>query len=133
MSLDVSVRNSLTGAVLGRTSYAGPATLYAALIVGASAALTGGTEVSGGAYARQAITNNTANFPAPSGGATSNANPIQYPTSTAAWGTVNAVRLYDASSGGNLVGGAMLSPAATVDATGITVTVPALALSLTIT
>lgn len=132
MSLDVSVRNSLTAAVLGRVSYQGPATLHAALIVGASGPLSGGTEVSGNNYARVAITNNQTNFPAPSAGATTNANVITWPTSTGAWGSVNAVRLYDAASGGNLVGGATLTPAATVDATGITVSINAGQLSLTI-
>lgn len=132
MSLVESVRNSLTAAVLGRVSYQGPATVYAALIVGASDALSGGTEVTGGSYARVSITNNQTNFPAPSGGVTTNANAITWPTSSAAWGTVNCVRLYDASSGGTLVGGAMLSPAATVDATGITLSINAGQLSLTI-
>lgn len=133
MSLDVSVRNSLTAAVLGRVSYQGPVTLYAALFIGASGALTGGTEATGGSYARVAVTNNQANFPAPVAGVTTNANAITFPTSSAAWGTVNCVRLYDASSGGNLVGGALITPSASVDATGITVSFPAGQLSLTIT
>lgn len=133
MSLDLATRNALVAAVLGRVSYSGPATVHAALIVGASGALTGGTEVSGNNYARVAITNNQANFPAPTTGVTTNASPITWPTSTAAWGSVNAVRLFDAASGGNLLGGALLTPAATVDATGITVSIAAGQLSLTIT
>jgi hypothetical protein len=132
MSLDLAPRNALAAAVLGRVSYQGPATLHAALIVGASTALTGGTEATGGSYARVAITNNQTNFPAPTTGVVTNASPITFPTSSAAWGAVNAVRLFDAASGGNLLGGALISPGATVDATGITVSFPASNLSFTV-
>ena len=132
MSLDTATRNALAGSLLGRSAYTAPATLHAALIVGASTALTGGTEATGGSYARVAVTNNTTNFPAPTAGVVTSANAITWPTSTAAWGAVNAVRLFDAASGGNLVAGAILSPSATVDATGITVSIPAGQLTLTL-
>jgi hypothetical protein len=132
MSLDVTIRNALTASVLGRVAYTAPATLHAGLIVGASTALTGGTEVTGGSYARVAITNNQTNFPAPSGGVTTNANPITFPTSSAAWGNINAVRLFDASTGGNLVAGATLTPDAVVNAAGATLSFAATQLSLTI-
>lgn len=121
---------AIAAALFGRVSYQGPATLYAALIVGATDGLTGGTEATGGSYARVAITNNQTNFPAAN--PTVNANVITWPTSSAAWGTVNAVRFFDASSGGTLIGGAPLTPAASVDAAGITVTVPAGSLALTV-
>jgi hypothetical protein len=133
MSLDLATRNALAGSLLGRTGYTAPATLHAALIIGASTGLAGGTEATGGSYARVAITNNTTNFPAPTTGVVSNASPITWPTSTAAWGSINCVRLFDAASGGNLIGGAILSPAATVDATGITVSIPAGQLTFTLT
>ncbi|MDF3056810.1 MAG: hypothetical protein K0R17_1025 [Rariglobus sp.] len=132
MSLNTATLNSLAGSLLGRTAYTAPATLYAALIIGAVDALTGGTEATGGSYARASVTNNTTNFPAPAAGVVTSATPLTWPTSTAAWGTVNAVRLYDAASGGNLIAGALLTPAATVDATGITVSIPAGNLTLTL-
>lgn len=47
-------------------------------------------EISGGAYARQAVT-----FSAPSGGATSNSADITFPTATAGWGTVTHAALVD--------------------------------------
>jgi hypothetical protein len=130
MSLALATRNNLAGSFLGRTAYTAPATLYAALIVGAVDALTGGAEAAGGSYARVAVTNNTTNFSAPTGGVVSLLVPIVWPTSTAAWGSVNCVRLYDAASGGNLLAGAILSPAATVDATGITTSVPIMTLTI---
>ncbi len=45
----------------------------------------GGVEVSGGSYARVAYTNDTANYPAPSGGVVQNANPIDWGTASANW------------------------------------------------
>ena len=67
---------------------------------------TGGTEVSGGGYARQAVT-----FGTPSGGSMSNSAAIEFPTATADWGTANGWGLFDASTGGNLVWyGAITTP-----------------------
>jgi hypothetical protein len=58
---------------------------------------TGGVEVSGGGYARTALT-----FNAPSAGSMSSAADVVFPQATAGWGTVVGFGLYDASSGGNL-------------------------------
>ena len=67
---------------------------------------TGGTEVSGGGYARQAVT-----FGTPAGGSMSNSAAIEFPTATADWGTANGWGLFDASTGGNLVWyGAITTP-----------------------
>jgi len=56
-----------------------------------------GTEVSGGSYARQ-----LAGLSAASGGASSNAADITFPTATADWGTVTHIGLRDAVTAGNL-------------------------------
>ena len=56
-----------------------------------------GTEVSGGAYARQ-----LAGLSVASGGLSSNAADITFPTATAAWGTITHVGLRDALTLGNL-------------------------------
>jgi hypothetical protein len=64
----------------------------------------GFTELSGGAYARVATA--PADWAAPTGISPSliaNANPIVFPTSTAAWGTVLAFGIYDALTAGNLL------------------------------
>lgn len=79
-----------------------PATLYFALFTSAPAADgTGGTEVTGGSYARAAKTNDVTNFPAASGAQKSNANAITWATATALWGTVTHIVVFDALSGGN--------------------------------
>lgn len=124
--------NSLAGSLLGRTAYTAPATLYAAFIIGASDGVSGGTEAAGGNYSRTAVTNNTTNFPAPSGGVVTTGTNIVSPRSSAAWGAVNCLRFFDASTAGNLVAGGLLSPSVSVDATGITITVEAGSLTLTL-
>lgn len=86
--------------VFGGTAYTAPTTLYVALYTVAPTDTGGGTEVSGGAYARQ-----TAAFTVTGTNPTtaSNSAAIEYPTATANYGTVVAVGVFDASSGGNLL------------------------------
>ena len=128
-TVSTTVLNVLAASYLGTGS---PATLYARFFIGASTGLTGGTEATGGSYAAVAVTNNTVNFPAPTNGViTLDAN-IATPRSTAAWGTINCVRFYDAATGGYLRLGAMLSPTVSVDATGITITIEAGSLTFTV-
>ncbi len=130
------VLSALAAAYFGRVAAQGPATLYAAFFIGATAPLTGGTEAAGGNYSRTAKTNNQTNFlpPTGSGGTLTvlNGTDIVGPRSTAAWGTVNCVRFYDAAAAGTLLGGAMLTPTVTVDAAGITITVEAGQLSIAV-
>lgn len=89
--------------VFGAAAYTAPATLYAAAYTSTPSDSGGGTEVSGTNYSRVAITNNATNFPAASGGAKSNGTAITFPTAGGSWGTVTAIGLLDASSGGNLI------------------------------
>lgn len=82
--------------------YTPPTTVYVALFNTLPAGDgTGGTEVSGGAYARQAITLGAATGGSPT--STTNSALIQYPTATASWGTINGAGIYDAPTGGNLL------------------------------
>jgi len=89
--------NKLLDHVFGGGDFTRPATLY---IGGLKA---GDVEVSGGSYARVAVTNNGTNFPGASGRAKANANAIPFATATADWGFIEAIGIYDASSGGNLL------------------------------
>ena len=104
--------NAILGMVFGGTGYTPPATLYCALFnVIPSAAGTGGTEVSGGGYARVAVTNNTTNFPTPSVQQTANATIIDFGAPTGAgWGSIVAGGWYDAPTGGNLLYAGPFSP-----------------------
>jgi hypothetical protein len=57
---------------------------------------TGGTEVSGGSYAAQSITNSDANF-SRTGSVVSNVGAITFTTATAGWGTVVGITIEDNS------------------------------------
>lgn len=89
--------------VLGGGDYTRPGTVYVALYTAAPTDAGGGTEVSGGSYARVAVTNNATNWPAASSGTKQNGTAIQFPQATASWGTVVAFAILDASSGGNFL------------------------------
>lgn len=92
--------------VLGGTNFVQPATVFCALFTVAPTSAGGGTEVSGGAYARVSITNNATNWPAATGGGPGtkgNGAAITFPTASAAWGTIVAWALFDASSAGNML------------------------------
>lgn len=103
-----------------------PATVYISLHTAAPSDATGGTEVSGGSYARVAVASSLANWAgtqaaasttASSGtsGTTSNNGTITFPAPTANWGTITHIGIYDASSAGNLLFWGALSTSKTVN------------------
>jgi len=102
--------NKIIDHMLRNQAFTPPSTLYVALYTVAPTDAGGGTEVSGGSYARQAVT-----FSAASGGATSNSADITFPQATADWGTIVAVGILDASSGGNLLAWGALTANKTVN------------------
>jgi len=97
------LEDALLDHVLGDDSYSAPATVYVALFTEAPTDAGGGTEVSGGSYARVAVTNNLTNWPAASGGAKSNGTEITFPQASGDWGTVVAFAIFDAASDGNML------------------------------
>ncbi len=97
--------------VFGGNAYTAPATLYVALYTVAPTDTGGGTEVTGGSYARQSGTF-TVSGTNPT--TASNSAAIEYPTATADYGTVVAVGILDASSGGNLLAYANLDTSKSV-------------------
>lgn len=102
--------------VFGNAAYTAPGTLYIGLFTAAPSDSGGGTEVSGGSYARQSVTNNATNFPAASAGAKSNGTVIQWAAApTANWGTVVAFGIFDAVTAGNLLGWATLTTNRTIN------------------
>lgn len=92
------LENKLLDHCLGTASFTMPAQVYVALYTVAPTDSGGGTEVSGGSYARQAI-----DFAAASGGSAIPTAKVEFPTATASWGTIVAVGLFDASTSGNLL------------------------------
>lgn len=97
-------------------AYTKPA-LHFALFTAAPGDAGGGTEVTGGSYARATITNDNTAFPqcAATGTPTkTNALAITFPTATATWGIVTHWGIFDAPSGGNLLAYGALSATRTV-------------------
>ena len=92
------LENALINATLRNTSFTSPSVVYLGLYTSDPTDADTGTEVSGGSYARQAIT-----FGAPSNGVTTNTAAIEFPQATANWGTVGWIGIEDALSGGNLL------------------------------
>jgi len=89
-----ATRSAVLDKLLGRTDFTPPVTLYVALYTVAPTEDGGGTEVSGGSYARVAVTNNVTNFPGAVDGAKSNGTAIVFPAATALWGDIVAFGLH---------------------------------------
>lgn len=105
--------NKIVDAVLRGQTLGAPATGYVALYTVCPTDSTAGTEVTGGSYARVAVTSALANWAGTqsagsttassgTGGTTSNNGAITFPAPTAPWGTVNCWGINDAPTAGNL-------------------------------
>jgi len=94
-----------------------PAAIYLALFTAAPTDAGGGTEVSGGSYARVAVAQLDANWNAPTAGdgLTDNVGDITFPTPTANWGTIVAFGIFDAATAGNLLIHGLLGTSKTVN------------------
>lgn len=103
------LENKLLDHFLGTASYTMPAAVYVALYSVAPDDTGGGTEISGGSYARQAAT-----FNAASEGATENDDNIDFTNMPAV--TVVAIGIHDALTSGNLLLWGTLTTNKTTDA-----------------
>lgn len=110
--------------VYNQVSYAATVTTYVALFTAAPGETGGGTEVSGGAYARVLVNPNSGiapkwNLAVADGGSggylVDNANDITFPTATANWGTVTHVATKDAAAAGNFLHYGALTASKTVN------------------
>ena len=102
-----------------------PTAWYLGLFTAAPGEAGGGTEVSGGAYAREAVTFSV------SGDAATNTAAIEFAVATADWGTITHVAVFDASTGGDQIAYAALTTSKTI-ATGDVLRVPAGDLDITL-
>jgi hypothetical protein len=108
-----SVANTILDQLLGAGTYG--ATMYLALFTTAPTESGGGTEVSGGAYARCSYSDNSTTWPAAVGGTKANGIALAFPTPTAPWGDVEAWAIFDAASAGNMVLFGELDAAVSID------------------
>lgn len=107
------LENKLIDFIFRGGSFTPPTTMYVALMTSIPIDAGGGSEVTGGSYARQSIVCNTTNFAATqaagstaatssgTSGTTSNNVAISFAGMPAC--TVVATAIYDASTGGNLL------------------------------
>lgn len=110
MPASAFVEVATLGLWLGATSVTPPVTVYVGLLD-----ITN-TELTGSAYARVAVTNNTTNWPTPTGSApasVSNGTAVAFPQATSNWNTATWFAIYDASTSGHLLfQGQLLTPTA---------------------
>jgi hypothetical protein len=96
------LETAILNAVFRNTAFSSPATVHLALYTSNPTDADTGTEVTGGAYARQVVV-----FSAPTQVADkatiSNTADISFPVATAAWGTISHIGIRSAATGGNLL------------------------------
>ena len=125
MSFSNYLETEILDHVFAGAAYTAPSTKYLGLFTSAPGEAGGGTEVSGGGYARQTVAFTT------SGNTTSNNAAVEFPTATANYGTVTHVGVFDASTSGNLMAYATLSSSKAI-ATGDVFRVPSGDLDITL-
>jgi hypothetical protein len=74
-----------------------PTSWYVALFTDNPTDAGTGTEITGGSYARTAVTFTV------TGDTASNSAAVEFPAATANWGTITHIGVYDASTSGNLI------------------------------
>ena len=102
-----------------------PTAWYVGLFTAAPGEAGGGTEVSGNAYVREAVTFTV------SGDTASNNAAIEWPTATGSWGTITHVAVFDADTSGNMLAYAELTASKTIS-TGDVLRIPSGDLDVTL-
>lgn len=135
--------NKSLDALLRGQSLGAPATMYIGLGTDTCTDSSSGTEPSGNAYARVPVASSLANWAGTqsagsttastgTSGTTSNNAAIVWTASTGAWGNLQSVRWYDASSAGNAWICINLTSAINVSGSGFTMQFPAASLQFQI-
>lgn len=94
--------------VFGATTYPKP-TVYVGLFTASPGPVGGGTEVSGGNYARVPYGATVTAGGSPT--QVTNAADINFPAATSSWGQITFAALFDAATGGNMLAyGALQAP-----------------------
>jgi hypothetical protein len=120
------MENKLIDFLLRGQTFTPPATVYVALATTSGSDAACGTEVSGGSYARVAVTSSLVDWAGTqaagsttassgSSGTTSNNAAITFPSPTASWGQVTEFCVFDAATAGNLLFRAALTTPKTIN------------------
>jgi len=112
MPMSDYLQDQLRKHVFRTGSFTKPAALHVSLHTANPTDAGTGTEVSGGSYARVQRDPGDANWSAgtPTDGITNNVAAITFPSPTANWGVVTHVAIWDASTAGNMICYATLTP-----------------------
>jgi len=127
------LENSIINHIFRTSTFSKPSVLAVALFTSAPSDAGGGTEVTGGSYARVDHPPSDANWDATSGtdGQTANSSVITFPTPTGDWGQITHFGIFDATSNGNLLYHGALTAPKTVNNGDPAPTFPAGSLSIT--
>jgi len=119
------LENKIIDWLLRGQAYTPPATAYIGLLTAAPSDSAAGTEVTGGSYARVAVTSNATNWNSTDGdndaasigtdGTTENDVVVTFPAPSANWGQATHFGIYDASTSGNLLIYAALTTPKTIN------------------
>ena len=119
------LENKIIDHLFRSATFSKPSTVYIGLLTAAPSDAGGGTEVSGGSYARiqvgpgdtnwNATQGGTSGNSSGTGGQTANAADIQFASPTANWGVITHFGIYDAVTSGNLLYWAALTTPKTVN------------------
>lgn len=137
------LENRLVDHLLRGQAYTPPSVLHFALFTAAPTDAGGGVEVSGGSYARAAVSASlsafagtqgagTSTVSSGTGGSTSNNSAITFPAPSANWNNVTHFGVFDAPTGGNLLWWGPLTAAKTINAGDAAPVWPAGAFSFTL-
>jgi hypothetical protein len=120
--------NKLIDHTTGKTSWTMPS-VWVGLYTATPSDAGGGTECTGGSYARKSTAGSDWN--AAASGSTSNAAIITFVTPTGSWGTATHFGLFDAASAGNLLmWAALTTPQAIGSGNTVTFAIGALVITL---
>ncbi len=104
------LENAFINASLRATNFTAPTTIYVSLHTADPTDAGTGTEVSGNAYVRKAVT-----FAAPSNGVSASNADVTFDQATGSWGTIGWIGIWDAESTGNMLYHTALTTSKAID------------------
>lgn len=111
MAFSDYLEDKLLKHTFANTAFTSPGTVYLGLFTAAPSDTGGGTEVSGGSYARISCAFSVSGTDPTTA---TNSSAAEFATATGTWGSVGWVGVFDASSSGNLLAWAALTASKTV-------------------
>ena len=125
MSLTNTFETTVLTWLLTTGSATRPTTWYVALFTDDPGESGAGTEISGGSYARTAVTFTV------TGDTASNSGAVEFPAASTSWGTITHIGVMDAATSGNMIVHAALTASKTI-ASGDVFRIPAGDLDITL-